>query len=582
MDLRAHLTVVRRSWLLLAIPLVLGLAAALVVLALQTPKYQSTAKVYVSVGNATNANDLSQANSFAQSAAANFAALAQQPYVLQAVRQELRLPLSADRIAKEMTTTVEQDTSIIAIDLLDPSPARAADIANATARQLAIAVAKLNPSAADGTQSVKVTVVRTAVVAQDATVPNRSLGVALGVLGGLLLGVLLVILRELLDTRVRTTAELQHLTAAPTVGEIPRATAIVSRPLVMVDEPGSAAAEGFRVLQMNTEYLRAPDGVAVIGIASAVPSEGKSTVAANLAIALAAAGHRVALVDADLRRPRLHAILGVDNGLGLTEVLVGRVDVLDAVQSWGGDGHRLAVLPAGATPPNPGELLQSPRFRAALDRLAAEADVVVVDGPPLLAVADSAVIAHTVDAVLLVASLQRSHRVPVARAVVALESVGARVLGSVATMTRPARADSDAYLRYSDGRKSGSSFRRRMQDRFGERQRIVPGPAGQSGSFDAASDVEPAVALDRRSAPEPRDAAAGRSMDEGPRTGRELVEASHAAAARAREQPPTVRPVRVPPAHADARQMKVLRRHLSPEQLRILRGFPSPTRPDPS
>ncbi|WP_375400967.1 polysaccharide biosynthesis tyrosine autokinase [uncultured Amnibacterium sp.] len=598
MDLHIYLATIRRHWLLLAVPIVLGLVASIVVLGAQVPKYQSTARIYVSVGNATNASDLSQGNSFAQAAAANYAALADQPYVLQNVREQLDIADTPDQIADEMTTSVEPNTSIISIDVLDRSATRAAEIANVTAQRLRAAVTALTPAATDGTQNVRLTVVRTGVAASSAATPNRPMTIALGLLGGLLLGVLLVILRELLNTKVRSLDELEQLTGVPTVGQIPVAAGIDRRPLVMVDDRGGLAAEGFRSLELNIDYLRAPNGVVVIAIASAVPSEGKTTVAANLAVALALAGQRVALVDADLRRPRLHTIFGFDNGIGLTEVLIGRVELRQAVQPWGLGENTVSLLPAGSIPPNPGELLQSPRLREILDELAREADVVIVDGPPLLAVSDSAVLARTVDAVLLVSSLQRSHRATVARAVAALQGVGARVLGSVVTMTRPSRAASDAYLRY--GTRPVQAVDAPAATPVpaspippATKDTAVPNPpvpaedtahdTAAAGDVEAASDEEPAEHPGTPEAGEaPEDEGPEEDVIEAPESPTPTVPAAaprdpqvRAGVNRPHEAHQDVSSIRVSSTREAARILKALKRRATAEDLRVSRPVPA-------
>ena len=456
MDLRFYVGVLRRSWLLLVLPALLGVVVAAAVLSTQAPRYSATASVFVSAGTSSNVDELTQGNAFAQTAATNYASLALEPYVLGAVQKQLNLTLSPDELASMTSTTVQQSTSIISIEVTDESARRGAAIANAIGDQLTAAVDRLTPTSSTGTRTVRLALVRTATAAAAPVSPNRPVGLAVGLLGGLLLGVLLVVARELLDTRIRTVADLRALTGVPNLGMIPRDPAVASHPLVARDGRGSAVAEGFRSLELNLEYVRAVGQADILAVTSAVVSEGKSTVAANLAVALASAGSRVAVVDADLRRPRQHTIFDLDNGVGLTDVLVGRATVEQAAQRSGAETSAITVLTAGALPPNPGELLQSAGFRAALDDLLRTVDVIVVDGPPLLAIADSAILARTADAVLMVASLRRSHRPQVVQAIAALQGVGARLIGTVMTLSRPSRAETNAYTRYS-GRIAGTA-----------------------------------------------------------------------------------------------------------------------------
>jgi len=165
-------------------------------------------------------------------------------------------------------------------------------------------------------------------------------------------------------------------------------------------------------------------------VVSAEPGEGKTTTAANLAAALAQAGNRVILVDADLRRPRLHTLFGVSNNLGLTTALLPDGDPLAAhLQTTTVPGLRL--LTSGPQPPNPAELVGSERMTALLAEMNTLADWVVLDTPPVLAVADAALLAHASDATLLVVDAQSTRRRSAQRAVALLTAAGAHVVGAV-------------------------------------------------------------------------------------------------------------------------------------------------------
>ena len=184
----------------------------------------------------------------------------------------------------------------------------------------------------------------------------------------------------------------------------------------------------------------------VIAVTSALQGEGKTTLSCNLAIALAEAGWRVLLVDADLRRPKVADYLGLDGGVGLTDVLVGDVQVGDVVQRWG--ENSLLVLPSGSAPPNPSELLGSKAMADLLLALRESADIVVIDTAPLLAVTDGVVVAVQADGALLVTQQGRTSRTQVAAAARSLHSVSVRLLGCVLNMTKVAKADKYQYETY--------------------------------------------------------------------------------------------------------------------------------------
>jgi protein-tyrosine kinase len=208
-----------------------------------------------------------------------------------------------------------------------------------------------------------------------------------------------------------------------------RATRELSPAVVAHSDPLSTASEAFRVLRTNLQFMGLDEPLTSILVTSASPGEGKSTNAANLAVAFAQAGVNVCLVDADLRRPTVAKLFGVENWAGLTTVIVGQGELDDALQPCQVPG--LTLLTSGPIPPNPAELLGSERMTALLKRLEERFDMVIVDTPPVLAVTDAAVLAPKVGGVVLVVRSGQVPRQQVVRAKEALEAVRARLLGVV-------------------------------------------------------------------------------------------------------------------------------------------------------
>ena len=190
--------------------------------------------------------------------------------------------------------------------------------------------------------------------------PRPTINLALGLLVGLAIGVGTAVLLETLDTRVKEVAALPEIVGAPLLGALATDSEIPKHPLIVRDRPHSPQAEAFRALRTNLQFVDVDQRPRSIVVTSAVPREGKSTVAMNLAVALAEAGTPVALVDADLRRPSLADRLGLAGDAGLTDVLIGRASIGDVIQRSGSTG-RLWVLTSGSLPPNPSELLGSSR-----------------------------------------------------------------------------------------------------------------------------------------------------------------------------------------------------------------------------
>jgi capsular exopolysaccharide synthesis family protein len=292
-------------------------------------------------------------------------------------------------------------------------------------------------------------------VVQPAVAPTEpsSIGLAvvlvLGVLVGLAAGVVVALARNALDTTVKRLDVLGAASGAPNLGAIAHDPLVPRRPLTVHEDPRSPRAEAFRQLRTNLQFVDVDRAHKVIVLTSAMPAEGKTTTVTNLAIALASAGVRVLLVEADLRRPKLADLLGLERAAGLTSVLAGRLPLEDAIQPWSGGVH---VLASGPLPPNPSELLASQQMELLVGRMRRGYDVVLIDTPPLLPVTDAAVLAPVTDGVILVCRFRQTTRLQLEAAAEALRAVSARVLGTVFTMVPgPGRRGYAKYDAYSGG-----------------------------------------------------------------------------------------------------------------------------------
>ncbi|MBV8162445.1 MAG: polysaccharide biosynthesis tyrosine autokinase [Acidimicrobiia bacterium] len=256
----------------------------------------------------------------------------------------------------------------------------------------------------------------------------------LGLLGGLVIGIAMAFLFEQLDDSVKTKDDVDRALHAgvPTLGIIPAIEGWRSGEsprVVSIEEPTSASSEAYRSLRTAIGFLGLDRPLRVIQVTSPSAAEGKTTTIANLAVALANIGKRVVVVDCDLRRPRIHAFFDIPSEVGFTSVLLGDVALGDAARPVG--RRHIMLLPSGPLPPNPSELLSSARAGQVLRTLQAEADVVLVDSPPVLPVTDSAVLSAHVDATLLVVRAGVTTRRQLARSVEVLEQVAAPLVGLV-------------------------------------------------------------------------------------------------------------------------------------------------------
>lgn len=296
--------------------------------------------------------------------------------------------------------------------------------------------------------------------------PRTRVNVAVGAVLGLLAAAALVGLLEYLDDRVKSPADVERVAGAATLGTIERldrrgarAEGVTDCLLLDVSGGFSPTQEAYRVLRSNLEFASAGRTLHSLVVTSARPGEGKTTTAANLAIALARSDRRVLLADGDLRRPSLHRLFQLPNSAGLSTLfLMDRPEATGvAVQT---EYENLTVLPSGPLPPNPTELLSSSKMKQVLAALGAMTDILIIDSPPILALADASEIAARMDGVLLVVDTQRTRPAELSQARVALERASATVLGVVLNKLERSQARDGYYYSYSY-----SDYRRQTQGR---------------------------------------------------------------------------------------------------------------------
>ncbi len=452
MELRDYLRILHKNWILLLVLLILGLAGGAGYAALQAPKYIASTQLYVSVrteGAATG--DLVQGTTFARQMVTSYVDVVDTALVLDPVIATLGLDTTVAALAPHVTATTPLNTVLIDIAVTDGDPEQAAQIANAVGASFTNVVQNSleQPTGATGTSPVLITVTEPAVAPSAPTSPNLRMLIALGALLGLAVGVGVAMLRTVLDSRIHTLHDIENVTDRPMLGGIAYDPDAQKRPLIVHADPRSPRAESFRTLRTNLQFLDVEGGARTFVISSAGPGEGKSTTTANLAIALAETGARVALLDGDLRLPRVADYMGLEGGVGLTDVLIGRIDVADALQKWG--QKDLFVLTSGRVPPNPSELLGSAAMDQVLTSLGEYFDYVLIDAPPLLLVTDAAVIGKKARGVILVAASGKTKKQEFAGAVRTLTTAGVDLLGTVVTMLPTKGPDSYGYGSYTYG-----------------------------------------------------------------------------------------------------------------------------------
>jgi capsular exopolysaccharide synthesis family protein len=443
MDLRDYVRILRARWFLIAACALTAIALAALYTWHATPQYASSTRLFVSTQSSTDDAQANQGGQFSLQRVKSYADLLTGQVIARKVVEELGLDESPKELASQISASSKLDTVILTVSVTDPDPKRAQKLADAVAKVFVSYVAELETPPGQDEATIKATVVDEATEPGSPVSPNPTRNIALGTILGLLIGAGVAVLRETLDTTIRSASELERLVPAPVIGTISFDPGAVSTPLISGLDTYAPRAEAFRVLRTNLQYIDPDVERKVFVVTSALPGEGKSTTAVNLALALAEGGERVALVEGDLRRPKISQYLRLESAVGLTTVVIGKLTMADAIQQSSHEG--LDVLTSGSTPPNPAELLKSDAMRALIASLRSSYDIVLIDAPPLLPVTDGALLAAQADGALLVVRHGKTTSDQVTGAVRRLESVDALPVGVVFNMTPSKGGDAYGY-----------------------------------------------------------------------------------------------------------------------------------------
>ncbi|WP_347059008.1 polysaccharide biosynthesis tyrosine autokinase [Blastococcus sp. HT6-30] len=443
MELKDVVQALRSGWWLLVVGLLIGLAAASAVTLQTTPLYASSTQLFVSTTGTDDTSTAYQGNLFSQQRVTSYVQLLTGEQVAGRVVEELQLAESPGELAASVTASAIPDTVLLDVTVTRPSATEARDIAAVIGEQFTDLVTELETPEGATASMVKVTVTEAPKVAEAPTTPQPMRNLALGGLAGLLVGAGAAIGRERLDNTVKTADDVSRLAGAGLVGALVEDPALSERHVAEDEDGYSETGEAYRQIRTNLQFLDVDDPARTIVITSSLPGEGKTTVAVNLAVVLAQSGARVALIEGDLRRPRVTRYLGMISGAGLSNVLAGNADYHELTQPFR-DG-KLTVLAAGPMPPNPSEMLGSKQMRMLLAQARQENDYVLVDAPPLLPVTDAAVLSVAADGAIIVARHGVTTKAQLEQAAANLHRIDAKLLGVVLNRIPPKVAGGYGY-----------------------------------------------------------------------------------------------------------------------------------------
>ena len=445
MELKRLVRILRKRWILIVAFTLLGVVGGAAAAMLTPVQYESSTRVFVAakIQLLSTPGDLVQGNNFVVQRLPYYLEVATSPRVLDPVIASLGLNESAVDLAKRVTATTQPGSAVIKIAGYAPTADAAQQLAQSVSESFTdVVINQLETPAAGAASPVMVGVLDPAVAPDNPALPLLYLNLAVGLMIGLLVGFVTALILGLLDRRIYNRDDIERLTVVPVLGGIPREAR--ATPIITPDGASTARAEAFRVLRTNLEFADADTSRRSLLVTSSVSGEGKTTTLVNLAIVLAESGATVAVIDADLRTPRLAHYLGLDADRGLTDVLVGDVQLKESLQLWG-TLHPLTVLTSGRIPTNPSELLGSLAMGTVLDVLSSSYDYVLIDAPSVLAVTDAAVLSRWTGGTILVVGASRVREPELIAAFAALEAVGTTPLGVVLAMV-PARGP-DALVR---------------------------------------------------------------------------------------------------------------------------------------
>lgn len=442
MTLESVLAFLRRRWLPVVLCLIAGLAGGYAHTIFTPKEYRSSARVFVDVPTANDTLEALQGVQLTSQLIQSYADIITSHTAADRIRDQLGLPESAAQIAHKISATPEPNTLIIVVSATDARPARAKEIAQTAAVVLNDSVRTLEQNRTP-TRAVQATIIDDASLPTSPISPQPVRDLVIGFVLGLLAGLALALAMDALDRTVKTADEGERLVGSPALAVVPRSR--YARSLLQDSRQGSSAAEAYRSLRTALRFVELGDPARSLVVSSPASRDGKSTTAGNLAIALAQGGERVILVDADLRVAGLTKMFRLEGAPGLTDVITGAADLDDTLHD-----HRelLQVLPSGALPPNPSELLGSQQMASLIDALTSRCDTVILDAPPVLPVTDAVVLSSQVGGTLLVVRHGRTRRAAVAEATRRLAAVDAAVAGFVLN-DRPRSLDEASYRAYA-------------------------------------------------------------------------------------------------------------------------------------
>lgn len=431
MDLRSYIRLLLRRWPVFVVVTVVVGALVGGASFLIPPQYESAARVVFSpelTGDVTP-EQRSVATTYVSSRMKTYAQAVTTTSVLGPVITALDLDTTVSNLSDEIVVTIPSDTTVMEIAVTFDTADGVAEIANAIAARMPQEVATMEGAVSLATSPVSVGVLEEAAPPESRTSPNIKLNLVIAAIIALLVGVFAAVIVDNFDTRVRRGKDVAALGIAY-LGGVTTIRGVAAREMVQYGQQSPERVALYR--RIGIDLLFAADETPThLLFTSTRAGSGKTTVAANVAGALAEAGNRVVYIDSDVRGGRLSAQIGVPQSRGITDIVAGRVGLDDAIFFWkAGD---FTIIPCGASSLDISEMLAGEKFAEVLQELGELFDVVIVDAPPMTNASEAARFSQNIPNVVVVAEASETRRADLVRAAGSLRQAGAGLLGVVLT-----------------------------------------------------------------------------------------------------------------------------------------------------
>ncbi|MGV9712263.1 polysaccharide biosynthesis tyrosine autokinase [Gordonia sp. NPDC003424] len=419
-----------RGWWILALGGLVGAVVAAGWSLSERPVYRSVATLYVTSSlDGASASAAYQGSMASQQRVLSYSRLVSSDAVVRSALAESGLSMTLDTALTSLSASGAPNTVLLNISATSTDQTTAMRLANGAAVAMEKYVRVLETPSGGGEPLAKLTVVTPAQLSVNPVSPRTGRNVAVGLGGGVFVGIGVLILRQRLDLKLRSQEDLDEISSLPVLGTLPDDTGLSGHSVIDFGAGANPVAEALRRVRTNLEFVSVDRPLRTLLVTSPAAGEGKTTTSVNLASAFAEMGRRVLIVDADLRRGSIGELFSVNSRVGISDVLLGRLSIHDAIQE--SDIPGLFVLSRGSDVPNPVELLSSQRASDMFSQASGLCDIMLIDSPPLLVLSDSAVLSTYADGVVLVVRGNQSKKPEIVSSIAELGRAHSAIVGVI-------------------------------------------------------------------------------------------------------------------------------------------------------